>query len=107
MNITPFVGLEGSGQQLIAFQVHNDKCLNLADRYLEELKNQGLVDPKARIVCQQTYTYRQVIFNRNMLHPLGEAANKVFEFIDTGSINHIAQHIDRWKRLMRPWKEAI
>lgn len=107
MNVTPFVGLEGTGRQLIAFQVYSENYLDLADRYLEDLKIQRLIDPQARIVCQQKYTYRQVIFNRNILHLLGESANKVFEFIDAGNISHLAHHIDRWTRLMKPWKEAI
>jgi hypothetical protein len=103
MNLTPFAGLTGSGKQLIALQVYNEECLDMGDHYLEELKKEGLVGRDAQVVCQESHTYKQVMFNRNLFHPLGESANQVVEFIDTGHINHISSHIDRWKRVLRPW----
>ncbi len=107
MNLTPFAGLEGTGKQLISFQLHKENFLDLQDNYLEELKKQGLLDPSARILCKQTYIYKQVLLNRTPLHQLGESANKILEFIDTGHINHMALHLERWKRVMKPWKNAI
>ena len=107
MNLTPFVGLEGTGKQLIALQVQNESCLQLGQSYLNELRKQDLISAQAQILCQESTTYKQMPFNRNLLHTLGEPANKIVEFIETGQISNLSTHIERWKKVLKPWKQVI
>ena len=101
MNVTPFIGLES--QQLIALQVSNSGCFDLGEIYLAELKKQGLIDIQATLVDQESITYKQVLLNRTLLHPLGDRVRQFVEFIDTSHICNISLHIDRWKRVLKPW----
>ena len=57
-NLTYFVGLEDSGMQLIVLQV-TDNSLHLAEKYLQYLKSQNLVDRAAQLVKAEFYVYEQ------------------------------------------------
>ena len=107
MNVTPFVGLEGSGMQLLAFQVYSDKYLQSADLCLNELKQMGLIDEKARILRQENYTYEQGSFNQAALYQIGPEAAAMFDVLNTGHIANIGIYSEKWKKAMRPWKEVM
>ncbi len=106
MNLTQFTGLEGTGRQLIAIQVHHEQSLQSGPSYLAALKNQGYVDANACISRVETYVYEQAYFNPGSLQSLGELQS-LFEVINTTHIANIRMYLDKWKKSMRPWKEVM
>ncbi|HSX03546.1 MAG TPA: hypothetical protein VLG76_02330 [Rhabdochlamydiaceae bacterium] len=103
MNVSRFVGLEGSGMQLIAIQLHNEKYLACGERFLNDLKKQNLIDPGAKIIEVGHYIYEQSACHGQ----LGIKNNQLFEFISTGHIGQINSFLPKWKQVMRPWKEVM
>ncbi len=101
MNMTRFVGLEGSGMQLIVFQVHNETFLGYGEHFLYQLKLKQLVDSNAKILQTDQYIYEQAVFNQTSLNQFP------FEFIATGHIGLIDNFLPKWKRVLRPWKEIM
>lgn len=104
MNVTRYVGLEGSGMQLIAIQVHNEKYFHSAERFFNEFKKQNLVDPNAKIIQTDHYIYEQVACYQAQL---GINNNQIFEYIHTSHIGQINSYFSKWKQAMRPWKEVM
>ena len=99
MNLSYFVGLEGSGTQLIVFQTHNHNNIDQADSYLEQLKKQKLVDPSARIVKAEPYIYEQAHYNAALGNNI-KNGNLIFELLSTGHIQTMASYIPKWKKVL-------
>ncbi len=104
MNVTRYVGLEGTGKQLIALQVYGEKYLQSEEKFLAELKKFQLIDPSAEILQTGNYIYEQAIFNKEQMLIKNSA---LIEFIQTGHIGMISVHFTKWKQAMRPWKEIF
>jgi len=105
-NYTPYsADLKGTGKQLITVQVHGEQNLANADKFIEELKKQQLIDQNARLLQMENYIYKQVSLNQTALHKLGPKAQGIFEIINTGHITNLAGSIDRWKKALQPWNE--
>jgi hypothetical protein len=99
--------LQGTGKQLITVQVHGEKNLDNVPQFLEDLKNQKLIDETAKLLQTENYIYNQVAFNQTGLHKLGPKAKELVEIINTGHITILVHSIDKWKKVMRPWKETM
>jgi hypothetical protein len=100
MNLTHFVNLGGTGQQLIVFQTWSMD--HSGEKFLQELKMQKLVDPGAYVIKAEWFTYEQYPSHviKMIMHPC-------FEQLHTSDFRAIANHIARWKMVMVPFKEAV
>ncbi len=99
MNLTPFVDLKDTGEQLIIFQTWSQETPGQI--FLDELKMQNLVDPAAYILKEEWCIYEQY---PSTSFPL---KSPYFEQIQTFDFRGISQHIMRWKTALIPYNEAI
>ena len=107
-NYTPYSQeLQGTGKQLITIQVYGEQNLNNDLFFFEELKKQGMIDSSARLLQTENYLYKQVPLNQHFLLKLGPPAQTIFEIINTGHINQLCTHIEKWKTAMKPWREIM
>jgi hypothetical protein len=100
MNLTHFVNLTGTGQQLIVFQTWSMD--HSGENFLAELKAQNLVDPAAYILKAEWFTYEQYPSNA-----IKAGCNPCFEQLQTFDFRGIANHIARWKEVIAPYSEAV
>lgn len=107
MNMTQFVGLEGSGKQLIAFQVHGEQFFNKGEEFLNRLKQSNLVSQESRILQSQTYLYEQASFNMSTINQYGPTGSTIFEFINAGHIFNISMHMDKWRKVIPRFCEIL
>lgn len=103
MNLTHYVGLEDSGKQLIAIQVHSEDMFDSGEPFLTGLKNLDLVDKSAEIIRMDHYVYEQI----HCSNPQNLHACSLIEFLTTGHISQISSYIPKWKQAMKPWKEVM
>ncbi len=107
-NYTPYsMELKGTGKQLITIQIYGEQNLAHADKFIDELKKQKLIDADAKLLQMENYIYKQVALNQNALHRLGPQAQAIFEIINTGHITNLSNYIDKWKKVMKPWNETL
>jgi len=100
MNLTHFVDLKGTGQQLIVFQTWNMECPE--NTLLAELISQKLLDPAAYILKADWFTYEQYPANSIKCTP-----TPWFEQMQTFDFRGIANHITRWKEAILPYVEVV
>lgn len=103
MNLTDFVGLDGSGKQLITFQVHNEQSFQSGQKYINELKRLNLINSSAELIEMQNYVYEQSVLESRK----GFIPGPFFELIDSSNFSNLTCHIEKWKKAMRPWKEIM
>lgn len=101
MNLTPFVGLEGTGTQLIVFQTHSQSTNQIGEAILDQLKTQKLVGESAYIVKADTYTYEQCSQASPTMEQINQAAGLI-ETLSTSHINGMAKYIPKWKQVLKP-----
>ena len=89
MNNTSFVGLEGSGKQLISIQVRREQFLHPGEKFLAELKKQKLVDENAKLLTAENYTYSQLIFPADVIKHFGPKTSPLVEILDTAHLKHM------------------
>jgi hypothetical protein len=106
MNCTGYVDIP-PGLQVIAIQVHGEQNLSNPEKYVDDLKKMNLIDQNARLLKAENYIYQQCAFSQALLHKLGPNAQKMFEVIHTGHISMLANQIEKWKKVMKPWNEII
>lgn len=99
MNLTHFVGLDGTGTQLIVFQMQRNSTFQSPDVYLDVLKKNELIDSTALIVKTENYFYEQENFQ---LPQDVKNASSVFEQLKTNHIQDMAQYIPKWKEVLKP-----
>ena len=104
MNLTHYVGLEDSGKQLIAIQVHSEQMFDSGEPFLAALKNLDLIDKSAEIIRMDHYVYEQIHCSSPQ-HL--QQAGSLIEFLTTGHISQISSYIPRWKQAMKPWHEVM
>jgi hypothetical protein len=100
MNLTHYVDLDGTGQQLIMFQTWNTDIS--PETFLSALKMQNLVDPSAYILNAEWFIYEQY-----QAHTIKAAGNPCFVQLQTSNFRDIISHIDRWKEVLVPYAEAV
>jgi len=76
-------------------------------QFLEILKKQKLIDENAKLLQTESYIYKQVAFNQTRLRNLGPKAKEMFEIINTSHIGNLVLSIDKWKSVMKPWKDIM
>ena len=106
MNLTDFTGLTGSGTQLIALQCHGTANHENGEKYLKLLKEKQLVDPDARLLKVDSYTYEQYHYNSQLIEK-NPQAGVIFESLNTGHIQNLSQYIPRWKMGLQPYQQAM
>ncbi len=107
-NYTPYSKeLQGTGKQLITFQVNGEKNLGNAEIYFEELKKQGLLDSQAKLLQVDNYIYKQTPLSQGTIHKMGEPARAMIEVINSGNISYLVNHIDKWKQAMKPFNQIV
>jgi hypothetical protein len=99
MNLSRFVGIEGTGTQLFVFQIYSDPMLHLADSFLEQMKGQGLVDGNARLLKAESYIYEQPHCNNTS----SISSSPFFEVLSTGSFSSMSSYVDKWKQVLQPF----
>lgn len=97
MNLTPFVGLEGTGKQLIVIQTYGEDHFQRIPEFLENLKKQNLIDNSAYILCSDHYIYEQTYLNLSEIQRIGPEYQALFDVIDTTVNSALKGHIARWK----------
>lgn len=105
MNLTHFVGLEGTGKQLIVFQTFGEVTNASQENFLEILKKNDLVHASARILRAERHTYEQGQFH--MPPQTLKNAHLVLELLKTNHINDMARYIPKWKPVFKPYSEVI
>lgn len=103
MNLTPFVGLEGTGKQLIVIQTYGEEYLHKGQDFLNDLKKQKLVDPSASILCSESNIYEQSYLNLSEIQKIGPDYQVLFEVIDTTVNSALKGHVARWKKTIPPF----
>ncbi len=98
MNLTPFVGLSGSGRQLLIFQTHGEQTLQEGQALLDDLKKKQLVAPEAYILRQEPYIYEQK--PHHSVNQLTVEQRSFFEQIDTSHFMSMSSRIGRWKMVI-------
>lgn len=104
MNLTYFVGLEGTGTQLIVLQAYGQHYLESKEAYLEMLKKYNLLDSSAHILKTDQYIYEQssCILSENIKN-----SDKIFEILNTSHIQEMMLYIPKWQQVLLPFDKAI
>jgi hypothetical protein len=105
MNMTHFIGLYGTGTQLIAFQTNDEKSLLNEKIYLDALKTSRLIHQDACILKTETYIYETGHFNQNLIDQIG--AYGIIEVLQTGVLPGMTKYIPKWKGALRPYREVM
>ncbi len=106
MNLTHFVGLEGTGKQLIVIQIHCKPTTELAETYLDNLKAKNLIHSEAKIIESDSFIYEQASCYYPLLQQV-KYAYKVLEMLDTYSLQCMANYIPKWKQRLPLYKQVI
>lgn len=101
MNLTHFVGLVGSGRQLIVVQTHREQNLANGQIYLEALKSNHLVGEGAYILQSEPYIYETGAFHQGMISQMG--AQGIVEVLQTGHFQNLNNYIPKWKQVLIPF----
>jgi hypothetical protein len=105
-NYTPYsVEMKGTGKQLITVQVHSEQATKNVEQFLTDLKKQGLIDPSAQLLRTENYNYKQGHLDKSAIHKLGPEAQSIFEIISTSHITNISNSIEKWEKVLKPWRE--
>lgn len=105
MNLTHFVGLAGTGRQLIVVQTHNEQNLSNSQNYLEAIKSKNLLDPAAYILMSEPYIYETGAFHQGIVSQMG--AQDIVEVLQTGHFQNLSNYIPKWKQYLKPYNEAL
>lgn len=107
MNLTHFVGLTQTGQQLLVIQTHSEQSFQKGETYLKDLKSRNLVSESAYILKSESYIYEQGPYNCSSIRQLEASAQALFETINTGHFQSLSTYVPKWKRVLRPFDEAM
>lgn len=105
MNLTQFVGLVGTGRQLIVVQTYNEQYLAQAQTFLDSLKGRKLVGEGAYLLETDTYIYESGSFYRGLINTMG--AQEIIEMIQTGHFQSLATYIQKWQMVLKPFSEVV
>jgi hypothetical protein len=96
-NITHFVDLKNTGRQLIILQTKDLETLQKGELIVDQLKQKGLIDPCAYLICSQSYIYSQWASSENILH---KQFPKYFDLLDTNHLIKLQRYINKWKEAL-------
>lgn len=107
MNLTPFVGLDGSGMQLLVLQTYSEADFNKKNEYLEQLKKYNILGKNARLLCAESVIYEQSYQYSSVIHQLPQPMQIFFEVLNTGHIQNISSYVAKWKLVLKPYNEQM
>lgn len=107
MNLTPFVGLDGSGMQLFVLQTYSEIDFNKQDIYLEQLKKNHILADNARLLQVESVIYEQNLQYPHIAHQLPKEMQTFFEVLNTSHIQNIVSYVPKWKDVFKPYEEAL
>jgi hypothetical protein len=99
MNLTHFVGLDGTGLQLIAIQMHHETTVASAEEYLEFFKSKRLLDPSAKILKAETYVFEQKLSYPEQIDHI-KNGDLVFEMLDSEGLRLMNRYLAKWKKVL-------
>jgi hypothetical protein len=104
MNLTPFVKIPHTGQQLIVVQTQ--KKGEEADplKFLEAFKSKGLLSREAKILATDHYIYRQ---SRSNFDALLKLAGSMIELFDMSTFSVMKRHVEKWKGALQGREEGM
>lgn len=105
MNLSHFVGLNGTDRQLIVLQTYNEQHLANGQVFLDALKSVHLVDQAACILETQTYIYESGAFHQGLINATG--AEGMIEVIQTGHFQNLSALIPKWETSLKPFDEVF
>lgn len=107
MNLTPFVGLDGTGMQLFVLQTYSEADYNKKNEYFEHLKKQNIIGKDAKLLCADSATYEQSYQYSSAIHQLPQNLKAYFEVLNTGHIQSIGTYAPKWKMVLKPYNQAL
>ena len=107
MNLTPFVGLNGTGMKLFVFQTYGEDEKSQKHEYLAYLKQHHVVSEEATLLCADSINYEQIYQYSNPIYQLPHAMKPFFEVLNTSHIQQLAAYIPRWKMTLKPYPEEL
>lgn len=99
MNLTHFVGLSGTDQQLIAIQTYNAQHYDSAQIFLDAMKGNNLIDRSATLLETDTYTYESGVFEQGLIRQL--EAEHIVEVLQTGHLQNLVRYVPRWQEALK------
>ena len=88
MNQTPFLGLAGTGSQLISIQTYKEPVE--ARIYLDALKGQNLLSPEAYLLKAESHVYETGVLNHS-------EDREIIEVLQTGQFTDLSAYIPKWE----------
>lgn len=107
MNLTRFVGLEGTGQQLLVLQMMEESGLANGESILERLKGEKFLSPHARIIKSDSHIYKQHHFHHSQIKNLTPAEQAYFEHVRTSAFTILSQYLPKWTEVFKTYEELI
>lgn len=107
MNLTPFVGLEGTGMQLFVLQTYSENEYSKQNDYFENLKKQNFLGADAKLLCAESITYEQHYSSSTAIGKLPQNMQPFFEILNTGHIQTIGTYAPKWQMVLKPYSEAL
>jgi len=98
MNQTSFIGLAGTGRQLISIQTHKEPVE--AQRYVDALKDQNLLSPEAYLLQAESSVYETGVLNYS-----GE--QEIIEVLQTGQFTDLSAYIAKWEQALDKTKDFV
>ncbi len=105
MNLTSFVGIGHTGQQLIVVQTYSDQQFAEANRIVQDLKRANLIDMGAYLLKAESYVYEQGPYFHT--GDLKQSQKPYFEVLNTSHFNVINSYTSRWKKALPRYIEGL
>ncbi len=99
MNLTHFVGLAGTGRELIVVQTQNELMLADPEAILEGLKKNNWIDPSAYILRAEPYIYESGTFHQGSIQQV--RAQGIVELLQTGHLRTLSKYLSKWKQVLK------
>lgn len=99
MNLSAFMGMQNTGEQLIVIQLYNEQNLSAAQKYVDYLKKHNLLDPSATLLQTQSYIYEQPHYNQSLVTQVPNGT-QVFELLSTSNIHLMSNYVSKWMQVI-------
>lgn len=101
MNLTHFVGIADTGQQLIAIQTHSEETLKNGQALLELMKELSLISSDAYILKEEPFIYETATFHSDWIQKAG--GEGIIEMIQTGHFQLLANSVPKLQQVLQPY----
>jgi hypothetical protein len=104
MNMTPFLGLESQGLQMIALQIFSKPNTSSVNEIFNHLKSHHLIDQSAHLICSETHMYEQLHYKPCLSSQMTEELKPYIELLNTAYLHEISRYVSKWKKSFKPFK---